>query len=102
MTRYQLYIDLISANARAGDLERIANRLKKAAESVSNEIHAVTNNWTGNAASEYIKKGNLLVEKMMAEARAIDSYAQTIRRIAKRTYETEIKALDTANSRTYH
>lgn len=102
MTRYQLYIDLLSANARAGDLERTANRLKKTAESVSNETHAITNNWTGNAASEYIKKGNMLVEKIMAEARAIDLYAQTIRRIARRIYETEIKALDMANSRTYH
>lgn len=103
VNKYQLYADWISANARAADLERLADRLKCLAEStVTKEMSYLKENWTGSASKEYLAKGNRLKNKMLEESRSLRTVALTIRRIAQRTYESEIRALELANSRTYN
>ena len=102
-TKFQLYIDFQSANMRAGDLERAANRLRKVAESaLPDELHDISVNWTGDASAAFIRKGYELKDKLLAEAKSLEASAETIRRIAKRTYDTEMKALEKANCRIYH
>ena len=102
MTRCELYINLLSTNCRAAELERTSARIRKAAENLQAELNGISANWQGIASRAYTDKGVTLVRKMQAEARHLNQTAETIRRIAKRTYDAEIKALETANQRAYH
>lgn len=102
MTRFELYVNLRSANSRASELDRTASRIKKAAENLQSELNGISANWQGAACSAYIDKGRTLIGKMNQEAKSLNRAAETIRRIAQRTYEAEIKALEAASQRNYH
>ena len=46
-------------------------------------------------------KHNQLIERIRVQADALQNDADTIRRIAKRTYDTEMKALEISKTRSY-
>ena len=102
MTRYQLYINLLSANSRASELERTSARIKAVAADLQAKTAETSANWQGAASKEFAAKGRILHAKLIKEAQSLQQTADTIRRIAKRTYETELKALEMANQRVYH
>lgn len=102
-TKYQLYIDLLAANARAAELERISNGMRSLADSsFNNKRGGLKSIWTGTASHEFVAKGANLAAGIKSQADRLRTEAQTIRRIAQRTYDTEMKALEMANQRTYH
>lgn len=102
-TKFQLYMDYVQTNARASELERLAESLKKLADNrLQSSLDQLTKDWTGEASREYISKGAKLKSDILNVSINLINEAQTIRNIAKRTYNTEMKALEMANSRTYH
>lgn len=102
-TKLELYINLLQANARASELERLASTLKTLSNTkLQQDLAQLSQEWTGSASREYIAQGKRLHTAILAEVRNLTAEAQTIRTIAKRTYDTEMRALEMANNRTYH
>lgn len=102
-TKLELYIDLLQANAKASELDRLAGTLKTLADTkIQQELVQLCQKWTGSASREYIAQGKRLQTAILAEVRNLTAEAQTIRTIAKRTYDTEMRALEMAHNRTYH
>ncbi len=103
VTKYQLFIDLIAAKARAAELERISDCMRSLAETeFNNRRGGLKSLWTGTASQEFVETGAALATRIKTQADRLRTEAQTIRRIAQRTYDTEMKALEMANQRTYH
>ena len=50
--------------------------------------------WHGNSATDYKRKLNLFSAKVECEAKKHENIANTIRRVAKRTYDTEMQSLE--------
>lgn len=102
-TKFRLYMDYLQTNAKASELERLAASLKNLAENrFQSSLDQLAKEWTGEASREYIAKGSKLKSDILNVSINLNKEAQTIRNIAKRTYNTEMKALEMANSRTYH
>lgn len=102
MTKYQLYCNFNLANKKADELDEIANSIKILANIIiSDNINQIRANWSGDASNEFIKKLNAFSEKCKREADSISDIANTIRRVAKRTYDTEMKALEISRKRAY-
>lgn len=102
MTSYELFIEFLAAKTQAEELERIASRLRRMANhNLGDELNHIAKNWRSPNASDFIKKGNRLREKLLAEAKSLENDADVIRRISKRVYDTEMEALSIAKKRTY-
>lgn len=103
MKEFQLYIELTAARQRAAELDRTAARLRNLADkSLPEELRRIDANWNGEASGRFLSKGEEMIVKLNTEAAAIQKCADTIRTIAKRTYDSEMKALEISRSRTYH
>lgn len=77
----------------ANDIDRrVANKLDETAQSV----HAA---WKGDSATLYIGKTQELRRQVQQTARTLRDTAEDIRRIARRIYEAEMRALEIAQSR---
>ena len=51
--------------------------------------------------TDYKRKLNLFSAKVECEAKKLENIANTIRRVAKRTYDTEMQSLEISRKRTY-
>jgi len=71
---------------------RVAGRLEETAQSV----HAA---WKGDSAARYIGKTQDLRQQVRQTARTLRDIAADIRRIARRIYEAEMRALAIARRR---
>jgi len=71
---------------------RVAGKLDETAQSV----HAA---WKGDSATRYIGKTQELRRQVHQTANSLRDIAEDIRRIARRIYEAEMRALEIARSR---
>ena len=71
---------------------------KKTAKHAVSDIPSV---WTGKAANAFVAKGKQLRTEILKEASSLEETARVIRSIAKRTYDTEMRALELAEMRAY-
>ena len=102
MTAFELFCDFVAAQKQATELENIARKLRSIAESYLPRTYSRLNgNWDGTASEAFYKSQNQLIERIRAQADALQNDADTIRRIAKRTYDTEMKALEISKTRSY-
>lgn len=72
---------------------RVANRL----EETSQSVHAA---WKGDSATRYIGKTQELRRQVRQTANTLRDIAGDIRRVARRIYEAEMRALEIARNRT--
>lgn len=103
MNRFEIYMNYLSAISKASSLEGTAKRLravsdKTLAGKLCSDIPSV---WTGNAANAFVAKGKQLKTEILKEASSLEETARVIRSIAKRTYDTEMRALELAEMRAY-
>ncbi len=102
MNAFEIYLNYNAACGQAKELDNIARKLRNNAEHYLNESSRhLDGKWNGDASKEFISKEKQLIDKMTAEADSLQQVAETIRRIARRTYETEMKALELSQKRTY-
>lgn len=102
MTEYQLYCNFKNANKKASELDEIAESIRNLANrKISDEINQLKANWSGESSDAFVSKMNLLAEKSRREADKITEIANTIRKVAQRTYDTEMRALEISRRRTY-
>ncbi|MCM1539165.1 MAG: WXG100 family type VII secretion target [bacterium] len=98
--RYQISMDFEQAKRKANELERVAGDLGRLAGTEFNEtLNNLGNNWKGDNAQAYIKKGLSLKERMEQTAAALRDSASMIRAVAKNIYDAEMEALRIAEER---
>lgn len=102
MTKYQIECNYRLALKRADELSETARNIMKISENISNDVMAgLEADWHGNSATDYKRKLNLFSAKVECEAKKLENIANTIRRVAKRTYDTEMQSLEISRKRTY-
>lgn len=102
MTKYQIECNYRLALKRADELPETARNIMKVSENISNDVMAgLEADWHGNSATDYKRKLNLFSAKVECEAKKLENIANTIRRVAKRTYDTEMQSLEISRKRTY-
>ena len=102
MTKYQIECNYRLALKRADELSETARNIMKVSENISNDVMAgLEADWHGNSATDYKTKLNLFSAKVECEAKKLENIANTIRRVAKRTYDTEMQSLEISRKRTY-
>lgn len=102
MTKYQIECNYRLALKRADELSETARNIMKVSENISNDVMAgFEADWHGNSATDYKRKLNLFSAKVECEAKKLENIANTIRRVAKRTYDTEMQSLEISRKRTY-
>lgn len=102
MTKYQIECHYRLALKRADELSETARNIMKVSENISNDVMAgLEADWHGNSATDYKRKLNLFSAKVECEAKKLENIANTIRRVAKRTYDTEMQSLEISRKRTY-
>lgn len=102
MTKYQIECNYRLALKRADELSETVRNIMKVSENISNDVMAgLEADWHGNSATDYKRKLNLFSAKVECEAKKLENIANTIRRVAKRTYDTEMQSLEISRKRTY-
>ena len=102
MTKYQIECNYRLALKRADELSETARNIMKVSENISNDVMAgLEADWHGNSATDYKRKLNLFSAKVECESKKLENIANTIRRVAKRTYDTEMQSLEISRKRTY-
>lgn len=93
-------MDFTRATQKANELDGIADNLSRLADTdLQNTLDGLNNDWKGDNAGEYIKKGFALKENMDKTVKDIRETAGTIRTVAKNIYDAEMEALRIAEER---
>ena len=102
MTREFIEITFGNALTQAKQLDICADSMEQVARSslgtVESDLRAT---WEGVNADAYVQKLDLTAERIMKTAAKLREIAQTLRRVAQIFRESELKALDIAQQRTY-
>ncbi len=102
MTRTEIFFNYLHTRRSANKLKTVSKKLKRiAGDEIGESIKNVENNWNGESGGCFVGKCREFSEKISNEAASLERSAETIENIALRTYNTEMKALDTARKRTY-
>lgn len=98
----EIRFDFQQAIRRAEELENIAADLKQLASGELGEfLQNLSTAWKGEAANAYLQKGARLQDKILKSAKDLNSTASTIRSVAKRIYDAEMRAYRLAKQREY-
>lgn len=101
-TEFSIRIDYQRALNKAKSLEKIAEDLKTYRKKLNICNSSVNGKWKGDNSTQYQKQLFVISENLNQIIANISDTAATIRRIAKRTYDTEMASLEIAKNRTYH
>lgn len=102
-TEYQVYCDYVKAKQKANAIDIIANRIISISQnSVVEELEDLNRKWQGDTIDIVKSKGMEINGDLNATARNLKKIAATIRRIAKRNYIAEMKAIEIARNRSAH
>lgn len=102
MTRQMIEITFGNALTQARQLEACADEMTNLANRRLSEIQSdIQSAWQGDGVSAYIDKVNQTGEGLRVTANKLYRIAETIRNAARIFRETELKALEIAQQRTY-
>lgn len=94
-------LDYQRAIRNANSLDKIANDIVKYSDKIDNVGLRCNRDWKGQNASHFSVKVGRVSDNLDQISSQIRNTAETIRRVAKRTYDTEMSNLEIARSRTY-
>ena len=96
----EIRFDFQNAMEQARKLDSLADNIERR---VSNKLEETAQNihsaWKGDSATRYIGKDQVLQQQTRQTARTLRDTAEDIRRIARRIYEAEMRALEIAQRR---
>lgn len=99
-SRSQIMMDFDRAKQKANELDNIANDLSGiSSRDLQGTMEGLANDWKGDNATAYIKKGYTVKEKLDVIVTDLHNTANTIRAIAKNIYDAEMEALRIAEER---
>lgn len=100
---HEITMDFNNANTQADNLDAVAKDIDNM---IKNEFDPcmtdIGKNWTGDNAEAYIAKGYKLKSQIEKSAANLRKTANTIRNIARNTYNAEKAAYELAQARTYN
>lgn len=97
-----IQLELAEAKKQANCLDQISRELKQTAKyDLETVLKGIESVWKSDTAFAYIKKGRVLQEELEKRADELKNIANTIRLIAKNTYEAEMNAYRIALTRKY-
>ena len=87
-----------NARTQAGSLETLASDLRSISRNgLEDSLTSIRQYWKGENAESFLKKGDQLKDKITSIADELEQTAEVIRQIAKKTYDTEMAAIEIAN-----
>lgn len=96
-TLYTIQMDFKKANDCAAKLEEAARKLKQCAqENFQDEIRKLESSWKGENAALYISKCDSITHKMESTAKKMVQTANTVRTVARNTYNADMRARNIA------
>lgn len=103
MTRRVIEITCQNTIAKARQLESCADSIQRLANTnlarIKNDILAA---WQGNEANAYVEKIELTSENILTTANKLRNIAATLRKVTEIFRDTELRALEIAERRTYN
>nr|WP_295283093.1 hypothetical protein [uncultured Blautia sp.] len=99
---FEIQMDYRNAIRQVDSLSEIARELKTTADSgLQDCMSEISGSWTGDNATGYVKKCSLLKDKIIRSSEKLQKTADAIRKIAKNTYDMEMRALEIMQRREY-
>lgn len=101
-TLTSIQIDFNRAMKQADRLDDLAYELTGLAQNqINGAMQEIHYSWTGEAAEQYLKKGQIIEEKVIQSASQLKKIAAVIRTTATVTYNAELEAIRIAQIREY-
>lgn len=98
----EIYIDFERSKKKASEIDEIAAEMERIANGeLSESMRQLSNAWKGEASEAYQQKLCLMQEQIWRNAKEMKTTAESIRSIAKRTYNAEKRAYQLAIERFY-
>lgn len=98
----EIKMNFKAAITLADRLQALAAKMRSLAdERCYGTLRNISNSWKGENADAYLRKGEKVKEKMSRTAKDLNNAAETVRTIAKNTYEAEMRAWKIAQTRSY-
>ncbi len=96
----EIQIDFERAMGQAAELEEAASEMRRAANrDFEVLLQDISSAWKGEAATDYIRKGRLLKERICKNADDLSKVAAVIRNTAQRYYDAEMRSREIAEQR---
>lgn len=100
MSEASIMMDFKKAKQQADSIEAIADRLSNlSSTSFDDTMKMLSSDWKGDSASTYLNKCLILQGALDDTVTSMRLIADTIREIARRIYEAELKNLEIAQKR---
>ena len=101
-SEHSIRMDYERAKAAAAKLDGIADEINRMMVNDYRDLLGdISYNWKGENADQFMVKSGVLQDKMIIVEKRLRETADTIRRIAKNTYDAEMRALEVARAREY-
>lgn len=102
MTRQMIEITFGNAMSQARQIDDCADDMMRVANRSMNSIKGdISAAWQGSSASNYLSKMDMTAANIRTTANKLYQIAETIRTVARIFRDTEIRALEIAQQRTY-
>ena len=99
-SRMVIQLNYEAAKRQAQKLDEIAGTLTNVADRQLNGCFGqLQTNWKGDNANAYLNKGNVVQDDIRTTAANVKNAAESIRKIAKRTYDADMAAVRMAETR---
>ena len=94
---HMIQMEFGQAQAQAEELEKIARDIGRIADNnFENVLSGIGSAWKSDSSAEYIRKGRKVQDELRESMEELTKSASVIRRIAKTTYDAEMKAISIA------
>lgn len=101
-TLTSIQIDFNRVMKQADRLDDLAYELTGVAQNqINGAMQEIHHSWTGEAAEQYLKKGQIIEKKVIQSASQLKKIAAVIRTMATVTYNAELEAIRIAQIREY-
>lgn len=98
----RIELNLMQAMEQANQLDMLAVSMEQLAKrELQGTMHCLSSCWRGSSASAYLQKGKRLETNIESIAREMKRAANSLRMSAKRIYDSEMRAEQIAQTRTY-
>ena len=100
-TAYSISMNYHKAMRQADNLDKVADSVSSYSGKVNNCSVSIGNDWKGDNAAKYIRQLQQISGNLEQIQKNVTNISETVRRIAKRTYDSEMASLEIAKKRTY-
>lgn len=101
-TRFSIIMDYQNAMRQADRISDAADKLAARENEIQQYINTIRISWIGENASDYLRKLEKSKNNLTKLKANLKNISDVTRRIARRTYDTEMATLEISQRRSYH